>query len=126
MGYKLKTDYEFEIRFYEDILKKTPTFVEVLIALGELYTKKGRYEKGLEIDLRLVQLRPYNPYVLYNLACSHSLLNDTTSAYAAMQKAFECGYRDFAHLEKDQDLVNLRQQERFQKYLLEIKNKSLI
>ena len=53
-----KEDFEFEINFYENILKERPDFVEALMALGDLYTKAGFYEKGLSIDKRLTRLRP--------------------------------------------------------------------
>ena len=41
-------DLEFQMVFYEGVLRQRPDFVDVLIALGEIYTKKGFYEKGLK------------------------------------------------------------------------------
>lgn len=54
-------DYDFEISFFEKLLEKRPSFIQALIALGSVYTQKGDYEKGLEIDLRLKQLRRDDP-----------------------------------------------------------------
>ena len=116
-----QNDREFEIRFYEGILEKKPNFIEALMVLGNLYTKTGLYEKGLKIDKKLSQLRPYNSVVLYNLACSYSLLNENKKAFHTIQKAVECGYRDFEHLEHDPDLTNLRRDISFQQYLNKIK-----
>ena len=116
-----ENDFVFEIDFYEGIIEKKPNFVEALMALGDLYTKVGQHEKGLAIDEKLSKLRPYNPIVLYNLACSYSILNDSKKAFRTIQKAIECGYRDFEHLEHDPDLINLRQDNRFQHYLAKIK-----
>ena len=108
---------DFELHFFEAILNRKPDFIEALIALGDLYTKKGFYQKGLEIDLRLVQLRPEDPTILYNLACSYSLVNNLDEALAAIKLSIDKGYDDLGHLEWDGDLHNLRQDVRFQKFL---------
>ena len=50
---EIQNDLDFQIQFIENVLHKTPTFIEALVALGELYTKRGLYEKGLEADRRL-------------------------------------------------------------------------
>ena len=118
-------DINFEIQFYENILKRKPDFIQALMALGDLYTKKGLHREGLVLDQKLAQLRPYNPGVLYNLACSYSLLNEIPKALAAIEKAIECGYHDFGYLERDPDLENLRGDIHARKYIAEVKNKYL-
>ena len=124
MSKELKNEeIEFQIQFYKGILKRKPDFIEALVALGDLYTKKGYYEEGLDIDRKLARLRPYSSNVLYNLACSYSLLNELPKALEAIQKAIECGYDDFEHLNKDPDLSNLRSDENFQKYFSDVKSK---
>lgn len=123
MNKKSKEDTSsFEILFYEKILKETPDFIEALIALGDLYTNKGFYKKGLEIDKRLSILRPRDPIIFYNLACSYSLLKDISKAFSAIQLAIKYGYDDFDYLQQDSDLETLRRSERFQKFFCKIKN----
>ncbi len=116
MQQKSLSDLDFEMRFYERLVEKKPDFIEALSALGDLYTKKGLYEKGLNIDERLVQLRPEDSTVLYNLACSYSLLKNMDKAFETIKKAVRYGYDDFDHLLSDKDLINLRQDARFQEY----------
>jgi tetratricopeptide (TPR) repeat protein len=116
-------DTDFEIQFYEALLKEKPDFLEALIALGDLYTQKGLHEKGLEIDQRLLQLRPEDPIILYNLACSYSLLNDIEKALSVIKLAIRCGYDDLNHLEQDNDLTNLRSDQRFRDFITGIRNK---
>ena len=111
---------DFEIKFYEGILKKKPDFIEALVALAELYTQKGLYQEGLDLDQRLVALRPEDPIILYNLACSYSLLNDIDASFEAIRKAISLGYDNVEYLKKDDDLKNLRDDKRFQKYILEV------
>lgn len=112
-------DLDFEISFYEQLLKKNPDFTNALIALGDVYTKMGRYRDGLRIDQRLVKLKPKDPIVHYNLACSYSLLRMADSCLKALAEAILLGYRDFAFMEKDSDLDFIRKDPRYKKLLLE-------
>lgn len=114
---------DFEIQFCESLLEKGGDFVENLIALGDLYTKKGWHEKGLAIDKRLAQMRPDEPLILYNLACSYSLVGEMDKAFSVMKLAIDCGYDDFSYLEHDRDLSNLLKEQRFKSYLSEVKDK---
>ena len=90
-----KDDVAFEIIFYNGLIQKNPNFIEALVALGDLYTKAGMYKEGLSVDEKLVQLKPNDPIVLYNLACSYSLLKDIDKALRAFKGAINCGYFDF-------------------------------
>ena len=107
MGKKNSKDIAFEIDFYEKVLRHAPRFVEALACLGDLYTKEGHYALGLGIDERLAALRPEDPVVIYNLACSYSLLNNIPAARGAMLRAIDLGYDEWEHMEKDADLANL-------------------
>jgi len=104
---------EFEIDFYEGVLLGDPDNVEILSLLGNLYTQAGKHEKGLEIDLKLVRLRPQDSMVHYNLACSLSLLKRTEEALNELEKAIDLGYNDYIHLRSDNDLDNIRGEARF-------------
>ena|SRR3989338_315172 len=116
-----KCDVDFEIRFVEGVLRHSPYFLEALSVLGDLYTKKGLLEKGLEVDQKLAELKPFDPIIFYNLSCSYSLLNDLENSFKALKRAVKYGYRDFAYMECDTDLNNLRRDDRFQKFLTEVK-----
>jgi tetratricopeptide (TPR) repeat protein len=117
------TDLEFEKLFYEGIIQEAPDFIQALIQLGEIYTQLGEWQNGLEVDLRLKELRPRDPYVLYNLACSYSLLNQIDLAFNTIREAIVCGYDDFEHLSNDQDLGNLMTDSRFQEYFNDLQKK---
>lgn len=113
---KMSKKDRFEIQFFEGVLDKDPTFYDALIVLADLYTKVGRFEDGLVIDEKLYQLDPENPEILYNLACSYSLVNQVDLSYRTIKKAIAYGYQDLDHLQKDEDLENLRKDRRFQRY----------
>jgi len=98
----------FEIAFYERLLDGRPDFVDALVALGEAYTRRGLYEKGLAVDLKLTQLKGDDPVVWYNLACSYALLKRPEDALAALERAITLGYDDVEWLLRDPDLASLR------------------
>ena len=104
---------EFEIAFYENLLKARPHFIECMKVLAELYTKTGRYHKGLSLDKRLAELAPVDATVFYNLACSYSLTGDIGQSLESLKKTIELGFTDFQYLKSDPDLANARKDKRF-------------
>jgi len=107
----------FEIKFFENVLATDPCNEEALMLLAHVYTREGDYTRGLDIDERLVRLRPEDPTAYYNLACSYALLHRTGDAYASLEKAFSLGYRNLSHLLKDPDLEHLRQDGNFRSFV---------
>ncbi|MCR4291053.1 MAG: tetratricopeptide repeat protein [Candidatus Scalindua sp.] len=106
-----KTDDEFTIWFLEGVLEKYPAYVECLMYLGNAYTATGMYEKGLEADLKLARLRPQDPLVHYNLACSFALMGMLSKSLVSLEKAIDLGYDDLVHLVNDSDLDSLRDED---------------
>ena len=72
-----QSQLDFEIEFFGRILEQHSDYVDVLRVQGNNLTLKGRYVEGLQIDRRLIQLRPNDPLAHYNLACSYALLKRT-------------------------------------------------
>ena len=106
-------ELDFEIAFYEGILEQLPDSVDLLMALGNDYTQRGLFEKGLTVDQRLCQLRARDPIIHYNLACSYSLLGRIDEALQALEQAIAYGYSDFRYVQLDPDLENLRGDPRY-------------
>ena len=112
-----KRDLDFEISFFEGIVRRRPEYVEALIPLAEAYTRKGLREQGLEIDERLSRLCKDDPIVYYNLACSLALVERLDDAMKALKKSIKLGYRDFAYMRKDSDLHSLNAHPDFKKLI---------
>ncbi len=112
-GKDVSDGIDWEIGFFEGIVGSAPDYVEALLNLGNLYTRRGDHGKGLCIDKRLVELRPGDPIVHYNLACSLSLLDDIGGAVDELHRAIELGYDNYAYLLQDEDLENVRNDPRF-------------
>lgn len=114
-------DLDIEIHFIEGVVQRDPKFVEALQILGDDYTRRGKFNEGLKIDEKLAKLRPDDPTMLYNLACSYALTKHYGRAVAALGLAIEQGYRDFKWLVKDPDLRDLRQHPLFKQIQLKIR-----
>ena len=113
---------DFELDFFAGILSRCPDYVDVLRIMGNLLTLKGRFAEGLQIDRRLVQLRPGDPLAHYNLACSYALLKRPDPAIKTLRRAVELGYRDFRYMREDRDLDALRHDSRFRQLIREYEN----
>ena len=117
-------DPEFEIRFFESVLKRDAAYTEVVELLGGLYTKHGRIADGLKMDRRLVRLLPENATAHYNLACSLALLKRKSDALRSLRHAVSLGYDDAEWMEQDPDLDALKQDPAFNALLRELKPES--
>ena len=102
-------ELDVKIGFMEGVVKRDPKYVEALQILGDDYTRRGKFDAGLKVDEQLSQLRPDDPVVQYNLACSYSLTGNFNQAAAALERAIDAGYRDFKWLGQDPDLADLRE-----------------
>jgi predicted Zn-dependent protease len=108
-----KSQLDFDIEFFDSILRRAPDYLDVLRCQGELLSRKGQHARALEIDRRLAAALPHDSVVQYNLACSLACNGLTADAVAALRRAFERGYDDFEHLDLDQDLESLRNDPRY-------------
>ncbi len=117
-------DHEFEIQFFESVLKREPRFPTVIEILGGLYTKHGRIADGLRMDRRLVKLLPDNATAHYNLACSLALSKRKADALRSLRQAIELGYDDADWMEQDPDLEALKDDPAFIALLEKLKPQS--
>lgn len=104
---------DFEIVFYENIVKERPDFIGALISLGDAYTRCGFYTEGLTVDQKLADLKPDDPVIHYNLACSLSLTGKPKEALDELKKAVLLGYDDFSYILEDADLESVRNLDEF-------------
>ncbi len=115
-------DLDIEIGFIEGVVRRDPAYVEALQILGDDYTRRGNFAKGLEVDLQLAKLNPDDPLVHYNLSCSFSLVGQLDQAVNSLDLALNLGYRDFSWLSKDPDLKALRKHPAYKKIRAKVKS----
>jgi tetratricopeptide (TPR) repeat protein len=118
-----QTQLDFELGFFSGIIEHHDGYVDVLRAHGNNLTLKGRYADGLDIDKRLIQLRPTDALAHYNLACSYALLKKPDLALKTLRRAVELGYRDFRYMREDRDLESVRHDPRFRQLLREYESR---
>ena len=104
---------EFLASIYAAETQRRPDNVAALAELGHVYTRLGRYQEGLAVDVQLVAFAPDDPTVRYNLACSQALVGDHDDALSTLELAVELGYEDGAFMATDDDLAPLRGHPRF-------------
>ena len=124
MAKEKNRDPEFEMRFFASVLRRDPTYSQVVEILGGLYTKHGRIADGLKMDRKLVKLQPDNATAHYNLACSLALSKRKSDALRSLRQAVHLGYRDFDWMQQDPDLEPLKEHPEFQALLQTLKPQS--
>jgi len=102
-----------EIEFLESIRKRCTPNRMILETLGELYTRAGLYEEGLNADLELTRICPSEALAWYNLGCSYALINRKKDALAALTKAIDLGYKDIQWMSSDSDLESIQDHPQF-------------
>ncbi|MCC6414902.1 MAG: hypothetical protein IT582_03210 [Opitutaceae bacterium] len=110
-------DHEFDMVFFESVLRRSPDYTEVIEILGGLYTKHGRVADGLRMDRKLVRFLPENPTAHYNLACSLALMRRPKDALRTLRHAIKLGYNDAKWMAQDSDLKSLRKLPDFRELL---------
>lgn len=108
-------DLDIEIGFLAGLTKRDPSFVEALQLLSDDYLQRGRLAEGATVDEQVARLRPHDPGVQYNLACSYALTERHEAAFEALNRAIDAGYRDFRRLARDPDLAAFRKHPLYRK-----------
>jgi Flp pilus assembly protein TadD len=103
-----------ELGFLEGLRARRPGDPRILKPLGDLYTKVGRVEEGLAVDLEIIRLCSNDPVARYNLACSYALSGRCDEAIEALTVAVQLGYDDQAWMREDKDLASIWEDPRFE------------
>lgn len=114
---------DFELDLFGRILERHPLYFEALRCHASNLAAKKRYQDSLQVERRILQLRPKDSLAHYNVACSYALLRQYDLALSALRKALEHGYDDFRYILQDRDLDSLRKDPRFKKLLREFENR---
>lgn len=70
-------------------------------------------DKDKAIDFMNQALEKEDKGNYYDAACLYSIMGEKETAIAYLRKAFESGFRRFAHIARDRDLNNIREEESF-------------
>jgi tetratricopeptide (TPR) repeat protein len=69
--------------------------------------ESGRYDEAVDRGLELIEARPEQAYLYYNVACCESLAGRMTDAVEHLRQAIDMweGFRDMASADSDFDAI---------------------
>jgi predicted Zn-dependent protease len=108
-------DLDVEIGFLEGLVRRDPSYTDALELLGDHYTERGRIADCLAIDQQLRELRPADPNVCFNLACTLALSGQADRACLELDSALDLGFRDFGSVRREPDLAAARKHPDFKR-----------
>ena len=76
-----------------------------------------RYDKALADFDKAISIDPRVANAYYGIACLYSLMKKLDQAFKHLNKAIDCGFRNWGWMRKDEDLKNLHQDPRWKKAL---------
>lgn len=118
-----QSQLDFELNFFESILKRHPNYVEMLRCHAKNLAAVKRYSESAMLDRRIIQLCPTDSLAYYNLACLYSLMHKVELAIHSLRRALELGYDDFDFIKKDRDLDTIRQDPRYRQLIREYQSR---
>jgi tetratricopeptide (TPR) repeat protein len=95
-----------------------------LFASAMALHKSNQHREALEELTSVVASSPKSRYGIaaaYNAACCHARLGEKSEALDWLEKAVEMGWKDLAHLQKDDDVASLRGGDRYKKLVAKLK-----
>ena len=95
------------MKAYND--RDTKTYLKALDAFLVKYEKLSKEDKN--------NFKGYYYNGFYNLCCTYSLLNEKVKALEYLDKSIKAGFVDYAHMQRDTDLDNIRKEASFVKLL---------
>jgi len=120
--YKQKRDREAVLK-YEEALRYAENARLWYDYGNSLSNMEGRLLEAVEAYQKALLLGFEKKYlVYYNIACVYSRLNRISEAYENLHFAVMYGYKNYKHIEKDADLVNLRSDRGWEEWWRKVKS----
>ena len=99
----------------ENQVLKVPEDARARSLLAVYYADLHRVDEAVREMQFAITLRPKDPTLAYNAACTYARLEKKTEALDTLQRAWDLGYRDAAWVRRDPDLEILREEPEFNK-----------
>jgi tetratricopeptide (TPR) repeat protein len=113
-------DLDIEIGFLQGLLARDANYLDVLRLLSDDYLLKGDFQKGLELDEKLIEIDSQNSQAFFNLACSYALTGQFRGAVDALSLAIDRGYEDWKWIAREASFEAFRQSSEYQEVLEKI------
>ncbi|MGG5462617.1 tetratricopeptide repeat protein [Clostridium sp. B9] len=104
--------------FYEKSMKKNFGYPYTFLNLAVIYKEERNIKKGIEILSLGIKFNPQNHFLFYNRSCFKALLGeDIEDAVDDLIKAVEYYPGFMKYINKDNDLVQVRNNNRFKEFI---------
>ena len=110
---KLASFRQRAIQVLESQVAKVPEDARARSLLAVYYADMNRAADAIREMQFALMLRPNDPTLHYNVACTYGKLGKKTETLEALRKAWELGYRDSAWVRRDTDLEILHDDPEF-------------
>ena len=105
------------MRVLEQQLELVPEDVRARILLANIYASIGKTDDSVRQLQTAVTLRPNEPNVLYNAACTFGLMEKKPEALDMLRRALEAGYANLDWASRDPDLTCLHGDAEFERLI---------
>lgn len=118
--YRLKGDTALAKADFEQVIQRD-TIPDGNNTAHYAYYYLGDKEKAIDFMNKALAKDDKGNY--YDAACLYSIMGEKDKAIGYLRKALETGFRRFAHIARDRDLDNIREEYSFKTLIEEYKNK---
>lgn len=87
------------------------------------YYYLGQKDKAIEVLNTMLDKDKDKKGNCYDAACLYSVMGEKEKALSYLRQSLEDGYRRFAHIKRDRDLINIRNTEEFKALMKEFEEK---
>lgn len=98
---------------------------QVLFEQGLDLLRAKRYDDSIKRFQACIALFPDRAVSYYNIACAYSLKKDAKKSVDWLKKSFDKGFLDLAHVGRDTDLDNVRDEDAFKELVTATRKKIL-
>ncbi|MFH2050405.1 MAG: tetratricopeptide repeat protein [bacterium] len=104
---EFKKDTDQAIKYFEDVLKTHPEFLDTASRLGKIYLSQAENEKADEYFRRQLEFDPKSHLAAVGLVCTCSIFNENTEAKNWAEKALELVPSDCPDLAEYSRVINV-------------------
>ncbi len=119
-------EWDAAVSAYETLIEQDADSAASWFGLAYCLHMRGDYERAIEAHRRAATFEPIKGIALYNLACAYALTGRTDEAFEALKASGDAGFDLAEPMRSDSDLDSLRDDARFEAFLLLVERKGEI
>ncbi len=101
----------------QDLLRENTQRGQAYSNLAGLWSRMNKADKAMACYKKAIELLPQDGTLLYNVACSYSVMKNLDEAFKYLNKAIDSGFNHWEWMRVDGDLKNLHKDPRWKKAL---------